>query len=346
MKKSSFRLRVVIAICGLLFVSFSFYVYQILFTPNFLIDKGDKATDLLIPQGATIQTVKDSLIKKELLHDQKSFFFLTRLMGYNEKVKPGRYIIEPKSSNLQVIRKLKRAEQSPIRLTFNNIRLKSELCELLGDKMEFSSEEMDSLMNDTTFVGLYGFDTTTILTMFIPNTYEVYWNTPARKLFDRMHDEYKKFWSDDRLLKAQDLEMTPVQISILASIVEAETQKNVEKARIAGVYLNRLKTSMPLQADPTVKFAVGDFALRRILEGHTRIDSPYNTYLNTGLPPGPINLPSTISIDAVLNAEKHNFLYFCASPVNPGFHDFAASYNDHVNNANRYRRFLNNQNIK
>lgn len=346
MKKSSFRLRVVILICGLLIVSFSFYIYQIFLTPNILIDKGDKEVELLIPHGATIETVRDSLKKKDMVHNHMSFFFLTRLLGYNEKVRPGRYVIKPKSANLQVIRKLKRGEQDPIKLTFNNIRLKNELSVALGDRLEFSKEEFDSLMNDTSLVNLYGFDTTTIMAMFIPNTYEVYWNTSAKKLFDRMHEEYKKFWNEERMQKAKDLNLLPIQVSILASIVEAETQKNVEKARIAGVYLNRLKVGMPLQADPTVKFAVGDFAIKRILEGHTKIDSPYNTYMYTGLPPGPINLPSVVSIDAVLNAEKHNFIYFCASPINPGFHDFAVTYNEHVNNANKYRKYLDDNKVR
>jgi UPF0755 protein len=201
-------------------------------------------------------------------------------------------------------------------------------------------------MRDANLVSQYGFDTTTILAMFIPNTYEMYWNTSAKKLFKKMHGEYKKFWTEERLQKAEALGLTPIQVSVLASIVEAETQQNSEKSRIAGVYLNRLKSGMPLQADPTVKFAVGDFAIKRILGGHTQTDSPYNTYKYTGLPPGPINLPSSVSIDAVLGAEKHKYFYFCASPTSPGFHDFSENYRDHINNANKYHTHLNNNKIK
>lgn len=346
MKKSQYRLRVAVAIAGFLFVSFSFYVYQIFLTPNILIDEGDKEVELLIPTGATIQTVKDSLTKKDIVHDQKSFFFLTRLFNYNESIKPGRYLIQPKMANFQLIKKLKRGLQDPVKLTFNNIRLKKDLSQKIDLKIEASEHEIDSMMKDAALTKTYGFDTTTIIAMFIPNTYEFYWNTSAKKLFDRMHDEYQKFWSEERLQKAKALGLTPIEVSIVASIVEAETQQRSEKSRIAGVYLNRLKEGMPLQADPTVKFAIGDFSIKRILSGHTLIESPYNTYKYPGLPPGPINLPSVVSLDAVLNAENHKFIYFCASPKNPGFHDFAEDYNDHVNNANRYHKHLNKNKIK
>jgi UPF0755 protein len=341
MTKSQYRLRIAVAIAGFIFISFSFYVYQIFLTPNVLIDEGDKEVELFIPTGATIETVKDSLTKKRIVHDQKSFFFLTRLLNYNEAIKPGRYIITPKMANLQLIKKLKRGLQDPVKLTFNNIRLKQDLIQRLDVKIEASEHEIDSMMKDVNLTKQYGFDTTTILSMFIPNTYEFYWNTSAKKLFDRMHDEYQKFWNEERIQKAKSLGLTPVQVSIMASIVEAETQQRTEKSRIAGVYLNRLKQGMPLQADPTVKFAIGDFSIKRILSGHTQIESPYNTYKYAGLPPGPINLPSVVSLDAVLNAENHKYLYFCASPKNPGFHDFAEDYNDHVNNANRYHKHLN-----
>jgi UPF0755 protein len=346
MKDSKFRLRVIIVVCGLLFVSFSFYAYQFFFTPNVLIDKGDKDTELLIPTGATIQMVKDSLEKKGIVHEKQSFYALTRLLSYNENVKPGRYIIKPNMSNLQLIQKLKRGLQNPVKITFNNIRLKRDLAVRLGSKMETDSVAIDSMMRDTMLVSLYGFDTTTILAMFIPNTYEFYWNTSPRRLFDRMHEEYKKFWNDERLQKAKALGLTPVEVSIVASIVEAETQQSTEKSRIAGVYLNRLIKGMPLQADPTVKYAIGDFSIRRVLEAHTKIDSPYNTYKYAGLPPGPINLPSVVSIDAVLGAEKHDYIYFCASPINPGYHDFAVTYRDHLNFANKYREHLNKRKIK
>lgn len=347
MKKSKFRLRVFLVIFGLFFVSFSFYFWQIFFTPNFLINRSEDGdpVELLIPTGAKIQNVRDTLNKMGIIGDLQSFYFLTRLLNYNDNVKPGRYLIYPKSSNLQVIQKLKKGIQDPVNVTFNNIRLKHDLAVRLSEELEPSAEVLDSLLCDSSFLSQYGFDTSTILTMFIPDTYEMYWNVSHKKLFQKMNNAYKKFWNEDRLKKAQSLGITPIQVSILASIVEAETQKNSEKSRIAGVYLNRLKTNMPLQADPTLKYAVGDFTIRRVLDVHKEINSPYNTYMYPGLPPGPINLPSTVSIDAVLNAEKHDYYYFCASPVTPGFHDFASTYNEHLKNAKSYQQHLNKRKI-
>lgn len=348
MEKSKYRIKVFFLVAGLLFVCFSFYIYQALFTANFLINRDlqkDPPVVLYIPTGATIENVKDSLIKMRIIGDPRSFFALARFLNYNEKVRPGRYLIYPQMSNLQVLQKLKRGEQEPVKVTFNNVRLKRELIEKLDNYLEPNHKELDSLMNDSIFVSLYGFDTTTIVSMFIPDTYEFYWNISPKRLFDKMNEAYKNFWNEDRLAKAKALNLTPVQVSILASIVEGETHQNSEKPRIAGVYLNRLKSNMLLQADPTVKYAVGDFAIRRVLDAHTATDSPYNTYKYTGLPPGPINLPSKTSLEAVLNAEKHDFIYFCASPTAPGFHDFAVKYSDHINNAVRYQKYLNKRKI-
>jgi UPF0755 protein len=277
--------------------------------------------------------------------DMQSFYFLTRLLNYNENVKPGRYLIYPRMGNYQLIQKLKKGLQDPVKVTFTNIRLKHELSTELSEYIEPRASTLDSLMKDKEFVAQYGFDTTTIMTMFIPNTYQMYWNISPKKLFDKMYQEYKKFWNADRLQKANNLGLTPIQVSILASIVQAETQQSSEKSRIAGVYLNRLKKQMLLQADPTLVYAVGDFTIRRVLNVHKEMVSPYNTYMFPGLPPGPINLPSSNTIDAVLNAEKHDYLFFCASPNSPGFHDFAVSLNDHLKNAKGYQAHLNKRKI-
>ena len=235
--------------------------------------------------------------------------------------------------------------QSPVKLTFNNIRVKSELAEKLSKKLEFKSNDFLNLLKDTSLAKSAGFDTTTIMSMFVPNTYELYWNVTADAFFKKMHGEYEKFWSEERKQKAAALNLSPVQVSILASIVEAETNKNPERPRIAGVYLNRLKEGMPLQADPTVKFAVGDFTLKRIT-GILDYESPYNTYIHTGLPPGPINLPSITSIDAVLNRENHKYIYFCASEALNGYHNFAETYDAHLKNRNKYIKALNKLNIR
>lgn len=346
MKKSGYRLRIFIIVSGLLFVSFSYYAYQIFFTPNFLIDKGDKATSLYIPSGATIETVKDSIEKLEILHDKTSFYFLTRLMEYNENVKPGRYLIQPRMTNLEVIRKLKRGQQDPVNVRINNIRIKKDLAARFSRYLEPDSMQFDSMLRDPATASRYGMDTNTIMAMFIPNTYEFFWNVSAVKVFDRMHKEYEKFWTEERKSKAKNLGLTPLEVITVASILVEETNNHSEMPRIAGVYLNRLKTNMPLQADPTLKFAIGDFSIKRILEGHTKIESPYNTYKYAGLPPGPINLPSITAIDAVLNAENHKYLYFCASAEKPGTHEFAETYNQHLVIANAYWKYLNKNRIR
>jgi UPF0755 protein len=345
------KFKIFLVVFGLLVICFSYYFYQIFFTPNVLsVEKHTKKeftdTVLYIPTGATIQTVRDSLDKKEFIQDRASFYFLTRLMGYNENVKPGRYVLKKRSTNVEVIKKLKRGEQDPIKLTFNNVRLKKDLAEKIGKYLEPSPKDIEAKLNDSAYAAKYGFDTTTIISMFIPDTYEFYWNTSVEKFFSKMNDQYKKFWDEERLNKAKSLGLTPIQVSILASIVQAESQYAPEKARIAGVYLNRLRTNMPLQADPTLVFAAKCFDAQRVYNVHKDIESPYNTYKYTGLPPGPINLPSKNSLDAVLNAENHKYYYFCASELFNGSHNFAEDYNEHLNNARKYTKALNDRDIK
>lgn len=345
MSRKSIQLKAgAIITIGVLFATFSFYGYQMAMTPNVQLEKEDAY--LYIPTGATFETVKDSLEKNDNLNDRVSFYFLSKLLKYQENVKPGRYLLEKNSSNLKAIRKLSRGIQSPVKLTFNNIRLKEEFAEKMGHKLEFSKAELLKILNNQDSVSQFGLDTTTVMTMFLPNTYEVYWNVKAEDFLERMYNEYEDFWNPERKKKAEEMGLTPIQVTILASIVEAETNKDAERSRVAGVYINRLRSNMPLQADPTVKFAVGDFSLKRIYSGHLSLDSPYNTYKYTGLPPGPINLPSITSIDAVLNYEKHKYLYFCANSKLNGYHDFAETYEKHRINAENYRRALNKLKIK
>lgn len=344
MKDRKYKIKVFAVVFAISFVCFSFYAYQIFFTPNLQFKKGD--TYLFIPEGANFQTVSDSLKKNEIVIDYLSFAFISRLLGYQEAVKPGMYRISANMSNLNAVRMLKRGRQEPAKLVFNTIRLKQDLAEKLDNQLSLSKEDILKLLSDSKFVSQYGFDTTTIITMFIPNTYEVYWDIKGKELFDRMKKEYDIFWNAERKSQAKSLGFTPVEITILASIVEAETNKQDERSIISGVYINRLRQGMPLQADPTVKFAVGDFTIKRIYDGHLAIDSPYNTYKYTGLPPGPINLPSTKCIDAVLNTANHKYVYFCASDDLTGHHNFAETYEQHQLNAEKYRRALNKLNIK
>lgn len=331
--------RYVLVVAILLFIPMSYYAYQICFTPNIQVQK--KATYLYIPTGATFQTVMDSLNKMKALEDPLSFMFMTKLMGYRDKVKPGRYRLDSSTTNLKVIRMLRSGNQEPLNLTFNSVRTRADLVSKLQGKFEFKADTLLTLLNSPEVAKKFGFDTSSIMVMFIPNTYKVHWNTSAIGFMDRMYKEYNSFWDKDRQAQAASIGLSPVEVSILASIVEGETYQTSEWKRIAGVYVNRYKSGELLQADPTVKFALQDFALKRILKEHLKVNSPYNTYLNKGLPPGPINLPSPEALKAVLNYEKHKYLFFCASTINPGYHEFAETYSEHLKIAKRYHQKLN-----
>ncbi|HQB69483.1 MAG TPA: endolytic transglycosylase MltG, partial [Paludibacteraceae bacterium] len=228
--------------------------------------------------------------------------------------------------------------QEAVQLKFNNIRLKEQLAARLSQQLMVDSVQFINLMNDAEFLKRYDMTPETVIAMFIPNTYEVYWTLTAEKLFDRMFKEYKRFWTEERLAKAQAANLTPVEVSILASIVDEETNIAKDKPIIAGLYLNRIRKGMPLQACPTVKFALGDFTLTRILTEHTRINSPYNTYKYRGLPPGPIRMASIAGIDAVLNHTKSNYIYMCAKETLNGEHSFATTLAEHNKNTQRYHR--------
>ena len=343
-KPKSRRWTYVLVVLMFLFVSFSYYFYQIFYTPN--VDTKGKPTFVYIHSGADFKEVMDSIESRKVIIDRLSLRFLAKLMDYPELVKPGRYELEDGSTNYQLISKLRAGLQSPVKVTFHNIRLKKQLTQKLASYIEADQPELDSLLSDQAYVRSLGFDTTTIMTMFVPNTYEVYWTTSAQELLDRLHKEYSKFWTAEREQKARNLGLSKAEVSILASIVEAESQKKDERPRIAGVYLNRLKHNQPLQADPTVVFAVQDFTIRRVLNVHLQTDSPYNTYRNAGLPPGPINLPSISAIDAVLNREPHEYYYFCAREDFSGYHAFARTHDEHIRNARRYQKALNDRNIR
>lgn len=332
---------IVLVVSGVMFISFSFYVYQIIYTPNFLVEDNDVDRSFYIHTGATFEDVVKALYKQDYLNDVVSFSFLAKVMDYNEAVKPGHYIIRHNATNLDVIRELRAGLQTPVNITFSNVRLLDELSEKVCNNIELNASEFDSLLFDPATPEKYGFDQESFRCMFIPNTYEVYWTISAQELLDRFKKEYDKFWSDERLTKAKALGLTPVEVTVLASIVQAETRHNDESPRIAGLYLNRLKKGMALQADPTLIFALGDFTIQRVLKVHMNIDSPYNTYKFTGLPPGPINFPSVVSIDAVLNHEDHNYLYMCAKEDFSGYHNFTSSLTEHLKNARKFQQALN-----
>jgi len=326
---------------AILTTTFTFYFWQIFRTPNIQLDK-QTSFALLIPENATYQTVLDTLNKHDVITDHISFRFLAKLLNYPEKVKPGRYVLKPNMSNYATVKKLSSGVQDPVKLTFNNIRLKEDLIVRIGNKFEFGEDNFRKALDNPEVCNKYGLDTLTIVSMFLPNTYDVFWTTSTEKFLDRMHSEYKKFWTEEKVAKAKSIGLTPVQVSILASIVEEEQARKVdERPRVAGLYINRLNALMPLQADPTIKFALQDFAIKRILNEQLKVQSPYNTYVNIGLPPGPIRVADFNSLDAVLNYDKHDYLYMCAKADLSGYHAFAKTYPDHLNNARMYQAELN-----
>lgn len=343
-EKRKKQLLVLLISGSVLTISMTFYFYQVFLSPNTLQDR-QESYFLKIPSGSVYSQVADQLYDEKIINDALSFSFVAKLLGYQELVKPGLYQVKPNMSNLDLVRMLRAGIQVPVKVTFNTIRTKEELAEKITANLEVSEEKLLELLQDSVYIRSLDFNEETILSLFIPNTYEFWWNTSAEGVFERMNQEYQKFWTEERKAKAAALGLSQKEVSTLASIVQAESQKSDERARIAGVYLNRLRAQMPLQADPTLVFALGDFTLKRVLNVHKEINSPYNTYLNQGLPPGPINLPDINSLDAVLNAETHEYLYFCAKEDFSGYHSFAVSYNEHLNNAKRYQQALNKANI-
>jgi UPF0755 protein len=320
-------------------------VYQIILKPNVWTADGERV-EIIIPTGTVYEDVKQTLYSKGVIVNRNTFEMVSKALQYTEKVKPGRYLIDASMNNLELVRLLRSGKQSPVQLTFNNMRDVVQLAGRVSTQIELDSASLIERLSDTAYLRFLGFNLQTIPALFIPNTYEFYWTTNAENFVSRMYQEYKRFWNDDRLAKATAIGFTPVEVSTLAAIVDKETNMNDEKQRIAGVYINRLRGGWRLQADPTLVFAAGDFEIRRVLDIHKSIESPYNTYKYTGLPPGPICIPSIASIDAVLNFEKHRFYFFCAKDDLSGYHAFAETYDQHQMNAWRYRQALDRLNIK
>lgn len=329
---------VLFLVLSILGISFTFYAYQIVYTPNVLVQKEDKI--IIIPEDATFKSVQTQLHEGRYVEDLVSFSFLARLMDYDKAIKPGRYVLEANMTNLQAIRLLRSGNQVPVNVTFNNIRTIDELAEKITRNLLMTPEEFRAGLIKYAINNSAGFNENTVIAMFLPNTYQVYYNITPDGLTERMFYEYELFWNEERKLKAKEIGLTPIQVSILASIVQAETIKEEEAPIVASLYTNRLKSGMPLQADPTLKFALGDFTIKRILNVHKEVDSPYNTYVHAGLPPGPINMPEIWALDAVLNHKKTDYYYMCAKEDFSGYHNFSNSYQQHMRNARRYQDAL------
>ncbi|GAB4256479.1 MAG: endolytic transglycosylase MltG [Vicingaceae bacterium] len=299
-----------------------------------------------IHTGDTFEDVINNLFQQHLIDNKEIFKWIAEKKNYPNNVHPGRYLLKNKMSNNELINLLRSGNQTPVKVTFHNVRTKEQLAGKITKNLEADSARFLTLLNDESFVKHYGFNTNTILTMFLPNTYEMYWNTNEEALFEKMAKEYKKFWTEERKQKPKNIGLSQSEVSILASIVEAEQRTiRAERPKIAGLYINRLKKGMLLQSDPTVIYAMGDFTINRVLTKHLTIDSPYNTYKYKGLPPGPILLPSINSIDAVLNYEHHNYIYMCAKEDFSGYHAFATNLREHAVNARKFQQALNKRRI-
>ena len=286
----------------------------------------------------------NELIKKleddTLINDILSFSFLSKLMEYQENIKIGAYKVKMNMSNYEMITMLRSGNQTPIKLTFTYARKIEDLAEKITTKLKMSKDDLLNYLNEN--INNYsGFKKTDIISIFLPDTYEVYWNISPEKLTNKMYSEYKKFWNEERLSKLDKINLNQKEAIVLASIVASESRMLDEADRIAGLYINRLNRNMRLQADPTLIFAANDFTIRRVLNKHKKIKSPYNTYIHRGLPPGPIRLASKKYIDAVLNYEKHNYIYMCAKEDFSGYHAFATNLSDHNRNAKKFQIALN-----
>ena len=340
MKKK--KIIIIIILCVLLLAGIAGGVF---FRTFFAENVQNRETVVVVPPGATFEQVMDTLRKHEMLKSEASFKKTADVLKY-KTIRIGKYDISGCRTNLDLVRLLRRGQHYPVKFTFNNVRTVDQLVERVGHKFFFEPEELSSLLHDGSYMQKFGLSDTTAVCLFIPNTYDIYYDITAEDFLNRMNDYYGQFWNEKRMQDAEAIGLTPVQVATLASIVEEENMRPSEKAVIAGLYINRLNKGMLLQSDPTVKFAIGDFARKRILNADLQIDSPYNTYKYKGLPPGPIRIPEASTMDSVLHYRHHNYLYMCAKEDFSGYHNFTANAAEHARNAARYRAALNARNIK
>ncbi|TBN04397.1 endolytic transglycosylase MltG [Hyunsoonleella flava] len=336
-----------IALIGLVVAGFfAYYVYSAMLAPNTKFNNDEayiyvKSTDNYNDVRAQLEPLLQDIDKFDVLAEQKQ---------YVSNIKSGKYVIKKGMSNNDIINSI-RSGNIPVKVSFNNQSSLEKLAGRIANQIEADSLELIKVMTDTRFLSENGFKPETGLGMYLPNSYELYWDTSAEVFRDRMLKEYKRFWNDKRIAKAHDIGLSEDQVIALASIVYEESKERSEQPRIAGVYMNRLRIGMPLQADPTLKFAAyklpkyKNTVIKRVLNIHKEIESPYNTYKNRGLPPGLIAMPDISAIDAVLNYEKHNYLYFAADPKHFGYHKFAKTLSQHNVNARAYQRYLSSQGI-
>ena len=339
MKRKIITILIAVAVVGILVLAAG---WTSIFGNN---TKNEAPAVVTIPRDASYDQVLDSLRTHDILRSEKTFNAVVKAMRF-KTMRPGHYTIEPSMSNFKIVRLLRVGQHYPVKFAFNNVRTIDQLVEKVGHNFFFEPEELAKLLKDPAVLDEYGFNKATIPAMFIPNSYEIYYDVTAKGFLDKMYENYQNFWTTKRRKKADKIGLTPVEVSTLASIVEEENFRAEEKAIIAGLYINRLNKGMLLQADPTVKFALGDFGRKRILNADLQVDSPYNTYKYKGLPPGPIRIPEGSTIDSVLHYKHHDYLYMCAKEDLSGYHNFTGSAAVHAQNAARYRAALNKQKIK
>lgn len=334
----------VVLITGL--IVYGFILVRQIFSDNTKFS--EKEVYVYVPSGASYEDVKK--IIEPYIQNINRFEMVAEKRNYSENVKPGRFLFTKGMSSYNLVKSLRM--NVPVNLAFNNQERLENFAGRVGSQIEADSLSLLNSFKDSIFLKENGFTEENVLVMFIPNTYELYWNTPADKFRDKMIKEYRNFWNKERVAKAAKQGLTPIEATILASIVHKESVKKDERPRIAGVYLNRLRLQMPLQADPTVIYAIkkksNDFdqVIKRVFYNDLTMSSPYNTYMNIGLPPGPIAMADITALEAVLNPEKNNYIYFCASVDRFGYHEFAATLEEHNKNAKKYSDWINSQGVK
>ncbi len=331
----------IVIVLGLSGAIMGINLYSKLFKNNI---SEEAAEYLYIPTGSNIDDVERIIKENNILLNTETFKWVATQLKY-KNIKPGKYKIKQGMSNVELVRKLRAGDQEIVKLSFQNFRLMSEFAGYVGKQLECDSTELLNKLDSIDLIREYGFNEENIFCMFIPNTYEFYWNTSALKFIDKMNEQYVKFWTEERISKAKKIGLSKTEVSILASIVDQEALVNKEMKTIAGVYMNRINRGMKLEADPTVIFAIGNFNIKRVLNRMLNHNSPYNTYKYNGLPPGPICMPSIAAIDAVLSYEKHNYIYFCAKEDFSGYHNYASNLAEHQNNAKKFQLALSKRGI-
>lgn len=312
----------------------------------YMMNGSERDVTVRIPKGATMQNVSDTLAKYFPEDYTKKVLNLMSITGFKPEERHGLYVLPKGATPFATMRKLSRGAQTPVRLTINCFRSMPYLAQRMGLKMEFTPEEFLAAATDSAYLAKYGLKPEQALSLFLEDSYDVYWTASPREVLDKIGANYIGFWSEERHDQADALDLTPAEVMTLASIVDDETNQKLEKGRIGRLYVNRLDKDMKLQADPTVRYAVNDLSIRRVTEQHLKFDSPYNTYIYPGLPPGPLRTTSRATIREILNSQPSADLFMCARPDFSGFHNFASTYEEHLENARSYQKALDERNIK